>query len=81
MVIHDLNLASRYADRILMLDEGTIFVAGTAEEAFTEQNIRQVYGVESNIHYHNGILSVTPVCRVKTEVLSVAQDFQPIRLG
>ena len=65
MVIHDLNLASRYADRILMLHEGTVFASGSAEETLTESNIENVYGVEANIHSHDGILSVTPVRRVK----------------
>ena len=66
MVIHDLNLASRYADRILMLSGGRVFASGEASETFTESNIESVYGVEANIHSHNGVLSVIPVRRVHT---------------
>lgn len=66
MVIHDLNLASRYADSILMLHGGVVFADGTADETLTEKNIASVYGVEANIHSHDGILSVTPVRRVQS---------------
>ena len=46
MAIHDLNLASRYTDRILMMNEGRIFAAGDPASVLTVENIRQVYGVE-----------------------------------
>ena len=46
MAIHDLNLASRYTDRILMMAGGRIFAAGDPESVLTVENIRQVYGVE-----------------------------------
>lgn len=46
MAIHDLNLASRYTDRILMMNGGRIFAAGDPESVLTVENIRQVYGVE-----------------------------------
>ena len=65
MVIHDLNLASRYADCILMLHEGGVFACGDAADTLTEVNIEKVYGVEASIHSHDGTLSVTPVRRVK----------------
>jgi len=64
MVIHDLNLASRYADSIVMLNNGEIYTAGSAERTLTARSIEEVYGVEANIHSHDGILSVMPVRRV-----------------
>jgi len=64
MVIHDLNLASRYADSIMLLKEGEVYASGSAENTLTETNIEHVYGVEANIHIHDGTLSVTPVRRV-----------------
>jgi len=63
MVIHDLNLAARYADKIVMLDNGKIHAMGTVEEAFTCENIEKVYGVEADISGHTGKLSVTPLRR------------------
>ncbi len=49
MAIHDLNLASRYADRVIMMHEGRIFAAGSPEEVLTPENIREVYGVEAEV--------------------------------
>ncbi len=67
MVIHDLNLASRYADSIVMLYEGRVFADGCARDTLTKSNIEEVYGVEASIHDLEGTLSVTPVRRVKKE--------------
>lgn len=69
MVVHDLNLASRYADKIVMLDEGKIHAVGTAEETFTNINIEKVYGVEASITNHSGKLSVIPIRRVNSAIL------------
>jgi len=45
MAIHDLNLASRYADRILMMNSGKIFSTGDPISVLTPDNIKWVYGV------------------------------------
>ena len=47
MAIHDLNLASRYTSRILMMNGGRIFAAGEPESVLTSENIRCAYGVEA----------------------------------
>ena len=47
VAIHDLNLASRYTDRLLLLNGGRIFAAGDPESVLTVENIRQAYGVEA----------------------------------
>lgn len=64
MVIHDLNLAARFSDRLVLLNEGEIFSEGTAKEVLTEENIKKVYEVESiiqNTHIGRCILPVTPL--------------------
>jgi len=43
MILHDLNLASAYANRIALLDGGIIFKEGKPEEVLTYQNIEKVY--------------------------------------
>ena len=45
-VVHDLNLAARFADQILMLDGGRIVANGPPSEVLTTERIRQVFGVE-----------------------------------
>jgi iron complex transport system ATP-binding protein len=54
MAIHDLNLASRYADRIIMMNGGEIFDAGDAASVLTPENIKHVYDVEVEVPNHGG---------------------------
>ncbi|MBW2599658.1 MAG: ABC transporter ATP-binding protein, partial [Deltaproteobacteria bacterium] len=42
-VTHDINLASLFCDRIMLLNEGVIHCIGTPEEVITESNIKEVY--------------------------------------
>lgn len=42
-VLHDLNLAGEYCNRIVLLNEGVIFKEGTPQEILTYQNIEAVY--------------------------------------
>lgn len=43
MVIHDLNLASEYCDRLILINQGKMHIQGTPEEVLTFQNIEDVY--------------------------------------
>ncbi len=43
MVIHDLNLASEYCDRLILVNQGRIHTHGTPEEVLTFQHIEDVY--------------------------------------
>lgn len=43
MVLHDLNLASEYCDRLILLDRGRIYRIGAAEKILTHQIIEDVY--------------------------------------
>ncbi|HEY2847036.1 MAG TPA: heme ABC transporter ATP-binding protein [Pyrinomonadaceae bacterium] len=45
-VVHDLNLAARFADRLYMLDRGQLVAAGTPDEVLTADLIRKVFAVE-----------------------------------
>lgn len=47
--IHDLNVASCYCDRIILLKKGQIVDVGTPEEVFVPDMIRELFGIESNI--------------------------------
>lgn len=43
IILHDLNLAGEYCDRIVLMDIGCIYKIGTPLEVLTYQNIEQVY--------------------------------------
>lgn len=49
MVLHDMNLASRYSDHIIAVKDGAVVAQGTPQEVFTVAGIREVFGIESQI--------------------------------
>jgi iron complex transport system ATP-binding protein len=49
MVLHDLNLAARYADRLVAIANGGVHSSGTAEEVLTVDTVREVFGLESQV--------------------------------
>jgi iron complex transport system ATP-binding protein len=65
MAIHDLNLASRYADRIIMMNSGKIFAAGDPVSVLTPDNIKWVYGVEAEVNNNNGRPYIVPIRAVR----------------
>ena len=52
MVVHDLNLAARCADKIVVIDRGVIAAQGSPEVVLTETLIDKVFGVKSIISEH-----------------------------
>lgn len=60
VAIHDLNLASRYCDRIIMLHGGVVLGVGTPREVLTSENIARVYGVDASVSEDEGILHIIP---------------------
>ncbi len=53
-IMHDINLASETADKIVMLKKGKIIAQGTPEEVVTSENIKKTFNVNSNIIEHLG---------------------------
>jgi iron complex transport system ATP-binding protein len=49
MVLHDLNMALRYCDRLLLLESGRIKAAGCPQEVLTPKNLREVYHIEARL--------------------------------
>lgn len=49
MVLHDLNLAARYADHLVAIRQGRVHAAGTPEEVLTEDMVEQVFGVPCRV--------------------------------
>jgi iron complex transport system ATP-binding protein len=61
-VTHDINLASLYCDRIILLKEGRVRVIGRPEEVITEEHIQDVYDTPVTVDRHpvDGLPRVTP---------------------
>ncbi|MFC3678575.1 ATP-binding cassette domain-containing protein [Bacterioplanoides pacificum] len=49
MVVHDLNLALRYADRVLMLCCGELVADGPPDQVLTAERVSQVFQVETRL--------------------------------
>ena len=52
IVMHDLNLAAQYADRVMILNEGNIVADGRPWQVITERNIEQVYQCKTRVIAH-----------------------------
>ena len=66
VALHDLNMAARFADRIVVLDRGKIVASGEPVEVLTADMIRRVYGVHARITTDaDGLPLVTPIHAVK----------------
>lgn len=65
MAMHDLNLASRFSERIIILKDRVVFSTGTPEAVLNPENIRAAYGVEARVTSdHNGKPYVVPISPV-----------------
>jgi iron complex transport system ATP-binding protein len=53
VTIHDLNLARKFCDTISIMCRGKLFYSGTPEDAFTEENIKEVFEVNVREYKHN----------------------------
>lgn len=47
--VHDLDLAARYCDRLLLLGDGSITAAGSAESVLSSETLRSAYGIETTV--------------------------------
>ena len=67
--IHDLNLASRYCDRLILLRDGRIVAMGKPIEVITTENLRKVFEVEAKINYDSETdsINIIPIKSLKGE--------------
>lgn len=52
VILHDLNLAAQYCDRLLLMKEGALFAEGTPGQVLTPERIWEVYGVQPVLTEH-----------------------------
>ncbi|WP_416380239.1 MULTISPECIES: heme ABC transporter ATP-binding protein [unclassified Gilliamella] len=60
-ILHDLNLAALYADKIILIHQGKIVEQGAPAEVLTVKKIHQWYGVELGIFNHPNHSSVPQI--------------------
>ncbi|TDE88562.1 ABC transporter ATP-binding protein [Occultella glacieicola] len=49
MVLHDLNLAARYADHLIAMADGRVHAVGEPGEVLTDETVRTVFGLDSRV--------------------------------
>lgn len=65
VVLHDLNLAARYCDDLVLLQDGLVAASGSAREVLNPQLLEQVYGLHTTPVEVDGVLQIVfaPRCR------------------
>ena len=68
MVLHELNLAARYADQLVTMVDGGLHACGSPEEVLTVEAVRDVFGLDSVIVTDpvSGRPLVSPIGRHRT---------------
>ena len=61
MAMHDLNLASRFSDEMIMLNNGKILAIGKPEEVLTQKNLKNCYGVKVKVLWEDEKPQVIPL--------------------
>lgn len=78
-VLHDLNLAAEYCDRVILLAGGRVAAAGATAEVLTWAHLTRVYGTEVYVDVNDltGSLVVTPLSARARERLRREPPSQP----
>ena len=67
-VLHDLGLAARYCDRLLVLDQGQLVADGNPAEVLTPERLLQTYGIRAWFGSADGVPIVVPLGRAMPEM-------------
>ncbi|HOT06977.1 MAG: Cobalamin import ATP-binding protein BtuD [Methanosaeta sp. PtaB.Bin039] len=65
MALHDLNLASYYSDRIIMMKRGKIVAVGDPHSVITEENIASVYRVQAAVRKLSDRPMIMPLRQIR----------------
>jgi iron complex transport system ATP-binding protein len=67
VALHDLSLAARFADRVILMHNGRIAADGPAREALSRDHVADVFGIESRLEMVAGVpvvVAVGPVIKL-----------------
>lgn len=65
VVLHDLNLAARFCDRLVLLKQGHVACEGTPNAVLDDQHLRDVYGIKAKYLKEDKEFAVIPWQRVE----------------
>lgn len=52
VIVHDLNLAARYCDDLLLLHKGTVFSSGSPDQVLRAEPLHEVFGLDVLVQKH-----------------------------
>lgn len=55
IVIHDLNLAARFCDRIVLLEQGRVIAGGSPNECLTSARLTSLYNTPIQVEWHTAL--------------------------
>ena len=64
-VLHDLGMAARYCDRLLLMDKGALVADGRPLDVLTEQSLASVYGISACIEADRDWPLILPIGRIR----------------
>jgi iron complex transport system ATP-binding protein len=80
VALHDLNLAARVANTIVVLHEGQVYASGSPDSVLTSEMLRIVYGVKARVRIDDeGLPIITPLhsIRARASADRVAREASP----
>ncbi len=83
--IHDLNMAARFCDRLILLADGRVRSEGTPQEVLTPEMIESVFGVEAAVYREpaTGALAISLIAPadgvgIEAQVSGEVEESQPV---
>lgn len=51
MVLHDINQALQFSDNVMIMKKGKLIYSGESRGAITEERLKEVYGINTEVHW------------------------------
>ncbi|MCE7797637.1 ABC transporter ATP-binding protein [Sphingobium sufflavum] len=64
-VLHDLTMAARYCDRLILIDRGRLVADGTPAQVLTPDRLRAVYGISALVETGGPAPMIVPLDRIE----------------
>jgi iron complex transport system ATP-binding protein len=76
IALHDLNLASRYADRFVVMSHEMVYASGRDDSVLTPEMLEDVYGVHAEVSMDShGEAVVTPICSARNRMANREPEY------